>query len=306
MFNFFENRSLKIFFSSILLFFELLKNRNVVILSFQANLYAILIAKLFNVKIIIRLNSSISGWLSQNFKKKLFRTIYQLSDLVIVNSNEFKKELWNKLKIRSYCIYNPLNKNTIISKSKYKIKSNPFKIKGALRIINVGRLVDQKDHLTLLKSICSIKKILKVELVIIGSGVNKIKLKHFIENNGLTKSVKILDFKENPFPFIRLSELFILTSRYEGLPNVLLESMVLKKSIISSDCPTGPKEILENGKNGMLFKVGSHKELTKKIIEYSKNKKKFKKKTEPAFNSLYKYDLKSNLNEYYFQISKLC
>ena len=81
---------------------------------------------------------------------------------------------------------------------------------------------------------------------------------------------------------------------------------VLKKSIISSDCPTGPKEILENGKNGMLFKVGSHKELTKKIIEYSKNKKKFKKKTEPAFNSLYKYDLKSNLNEYYFQISKLC
>ena len=305
LFNFFDNRTLKIIFSGILLFFELLKSKNVIIFSFQANLYAILIAKLFKIKVIIRLNSSPSGWLSQKWKKELFRKIYSLSDLVIVNSNEFKEELWKKLRIKSYCIYNPLNKKTIIKKSNYKIKNNPYKIKNALRIINIGRLVDQKDHFTLLKSICSIKKSLKVEVIIIGNGRNENKLKSFIEKNRLSKIVKILDFKQNPFPFIKLSELFILTSRYEGLPNVLLEAMTLKKFIISSNCPTGPREILNNGKNGMLFKVGSHKELTRKIIKYSKNKSRYNIKAKIAINTLDKYDLKVNLNEYYFQILKL-
>lgn len=305
LFNFFENRSLKIFFSSILLFFELLKNKDAIVLSFQANLYAILIAKLFKIKIIIRLNSSPSGWITQSWKKLLFKKIYLLSDLVIVNSNEFKKELWNRLKVKSCCIYNPLNKSFIIRKSKYKIKNNPFRIKGALKIINIGRLVDQKDHLTLLKAICLLKRILKVELIIIGNGQNEIKLKNFIKKNGLIKNVKILDFKENPFPFIKLSELFILSSRYEGLPNVLLEAITLKKFIISSDCPTGPKEILDNGKKGMLFKVGSEKDLKKKIITYSKNKNKFKNKTQQAFKSLDRYNFKINLNKYYFQILKL-
>ncbi len=305
LFNFFKNRYLKILFSCVLLFIELLKNKDVIILSFQANLYAILIAKFFRVKIIVRLNSSPSGWLSKNWKKRLFKKIYSLSNLIIVNSYEFQKELWTRLKLKSYCIYNPLDKNIIIKKSKYKIKNNPFKIKGALKIVNLGRLVDQKDHLTLLKSICSIQKKIKVELIIIGSGQNENKLKSFIKKNELTKIVKILEFKDNPYPIIKLSELFVLTSKYEGLPNVLLESIVLKKFIISSDCPTGPKEILDYGKRGILFKVGSHRELTKKILEYSKNKKKLRKKTKIAFNSLYKYDFKKNLNKYYFQIINL-
>ena len=71
--------------------------------------------------------------------------------------------------------------------------------------------------------------------------------------------------------------MFILTSTFEGLPNVLLETLVLKKFIISSKCQTGPSEILLNGNGGLLFKVKNHKQLAKKIIFYTKNKNKCKK-----------------------------
>ncbi len=302
--NFLQNRSLKILFSSLLLFFELLKNRNVIVLSFQANLFAILVAKFFRTKVIIRLNSSPSGWLYKNWKRNLFRAIYSLSDLIIVNSYEFKRELWKKHKIKSYCIYNPLNKSEIIKKSKMKLKINPYKIKGALKILNIGRLVDQKDHLTLLKSICLIKQKIKVELIILGDGINKSKLEDFIVENKLEKIVKIMSFKKNPFPYLRLSELFVLTSKYEGLPNVLLEAMVLKKFIISSNCPTGPNEILDRGNNGILFKTGSYKLLAKKIIEYSKNKKRFRKKIQNSYGTLNRYNFNVKLNEYFIQVKR--
>ena len=64
---------------------------------------------------------------------------------------------------------------------------------------------------------------------------------------------------------MKQTNLFVLSSKFEGLPNVLLESLVLKKFIISSDCRTGPKEILLNGKGGLLFKVGDYKMLEKRI-----------------------------------------
>ena len=80
----------------------------------------------------------------------------------------------------------------------------------------------------------------------------------------MQKFVKIVGYKENPYPYIKASNLFILSSRYEGLPNVLLESIALKKFVISSNCPTGPSEILDKGKGGLLFKVGDYHDLEKK------------------------------------------
>ena len=100
------------------------------------------------------------------------------------------------------------------------------------------------------------------------------------------------------------SDLFILSSNYEGLPNVLLEAAVLKKFIISSDCPTGPKEILKNGKYGYLFKVGDHNQLKKKILLFFKNRKNLKKKSENLNKSLNRFDEKNNLNFYLNLINK--
>ena len=92
--------------------------------------------------------------------------------------------------------------------------------------------------------------------------------------------------------------MFILSSKYEGLPNVLLESLILNKYVISSNCRTGPKEILLNGKGGDLFKVGDYKNLSKLIINFNLRKKINKKKLKYAKNQLYRFDYNVNLKKY--------
>lgn len=83
------------------------------------------------------------------------------------------------------------------------------------------------------------------------------------------------------------------------MPNVLLEAICLKKFIISSNCPTGPREILYNGKGGLLFKSKNHKELAKKIIYFQKNKKKCLMMSKISQAGLERFNFKKNLNKYY-------
>tara|TARA_B100001964_G_C14154432_1_gene563608 strand:+ start:207 stop:1301 length:1095 start_codon:yes stop_codon:yes gene_type:complete len=284
----------------------IIKKENAIILSFQANLYCILISKLFNTKIIIRSNASPSGWSKNFLKKKLFKLILGLADTIIVNSKDFKKEFRKKFNLQTVMIYNPLNKKEIIKLSKKKINLPFFESKNALKLINIGRFTDQKDQLTLLKSVNELKEKINFRLLIIGRGTNFQKLNKFINSNKMNKIVKILQFKENPFPYLKKADLFLLTSKFEGLPNVLLEAATLKKIIISTDCPTGPKEILKNGKYGFLCNVGDYMQISKKIV-YCKttNKKTLNRITSLAYNALDRFDYEFNLNKYYLEIKKL-
>ena len=147
------------------------------------------------------------------------------------------------------------------------------------------------------------KKKLNFKIVLIGRGALKNKLLDFIQINNLKNKIKLIDFQNNPFKFIKKSDLFILSSKFEGLPNVILEAMVLKKFVISSDCPTGPKEILLNGKGGFLFKTGSAKDLGEKIMFYANNKKKLMPKIIFSYKNLNWFDYNKNLNKYYSLIN---
>ena len=297
--NFSENLNIRIKY--LICLYELYKylksNKNSVVLSFQANIYCIIICKLLNIKVIVRSNSSPLGWYHNDLKKFIYRRIIKLADKVIVNSLDFKKQMETKFKIKVENIYNPLNVDEIKKKSKRKINYNFFK-KG-FKIINIGRLTDQKDQITLLKSINLLKGKIKVKLLILGSGIEQNNLKNYIKKNNLGNYVKIKNFLDNPYPYILKSDLFILSSKYEGLPNVLLEAAVLKKFIISTDCPTGPKEILLNGKGGYLFNVGDYKKLSKLILIFLKNRNHLKNKINYTYKSLARYDLKRNLMKYY-------
>jgi glycosyltransferase involved in cell wall biosynthesis len=293
-----KNRSIKYIICIFFLFINFLKDKKFYVFCFQGNIICTLFCKFFGIKIIIRPNSSPSGW-SKNFLKKiLFSKVLKLANRTIVNSIEFKKELKNHFDLESKCIYNPLNKNEIKKLSKKKIKFNFFK-KNYVNIISVGRLVYQKDHITILKSINDLKNKSKLRLLIIGEGDQKHKLTNFIKKNNLNNIIKIKDRMENPFPYISKSQIMILSSHFEGLPNVLLEGLALKKFIISSDCPTGPKEILDNGKGGFLFKIGNHLELSKIILSYEKNYNLFVKKKNFSQKRLDRFDYKKNLDQYF-------
>ena len=164
-------------------------------------------------------------------------------------------------------------------------------------------MTDQKDHLTLLKAFKIINKKIKSKLLIIGSGKNKEIIKNYISENNLQYSVKLIPFQNNPYNYINAANLFILTSKFEGLPNVLLEALSLKKFVISTNCPTGPSEILLRGKAGYLFEIGNYKQLAKKILIHYKKQRRNRLMTNYGYLSLSKYDYKKNCEKYFNLIS---
>ena len=296
-------RRKKFFVGLFLLFLEILKDRNVLVFSFQGNVYCTLLCKLLGIKVIVRSNSAPEGWSQNMFKFLIFKYVLRSADKVIVNSLEFKKKFKTKFKIHSECIYNPLNKNEIIKKSKIKTKIKFDKKK--LNLINIGRYSDQKDQLTLLKAVNRIKDKIKFNLLLVGRGTEKENLMKYIFKNNLSKQVQLINFQNNPFNLIRSSDIFILSSLYEGLPNVLLESQVLKKFIISSNCPTGPREILLNGKAGFLFEVGDYMKLSNLILNYSKNRRLLSKKILIGYKNLNRFDYNQNLKKYLNVVNSL-
>ena len=291
------SRKSKYFLSIFLLIKEILKNKNIIVFAFQANIYCIIICKLFSIKVIARSNSAPAGWSKNILKRLIFKFFLNLADKVMVNSIQFKRDLKKEFNVNAKCIYNPLNHDEIIKKSKKKSK-NIFTNKKQLKILNIGRFTEQKDQITLLKALNQIKEAIKFEVIIIGRGKLHKKLSEYILKNNLNQFIKIIDFVDNPFPLLKQAELFILSSRYEGLPNVLLEALTLKKFIISSRCPTGPQEILLNGKGGLLFDVGNHNQLANKIIYYKKNKKKCLLMLKHARKKLNRFDYRTNLKKY--------
>ena len=297
-------RITKYIISLYLLFIEYLKNKNLTVFCFQGNILCIIFCKIFNIKIIIRPNSSPSGWSHNLFKKFIFSHTLKLADVIIVNSIKFKNELKKKLNINAECIYNPLNYEEIKKLSKKKINNHFFK-EDSLKIINIGRLVDQKDQITILKAVNYLKNRVNINLLIVGEGDKKDSLIKYINLNNLQKIVKIKSHTKNPYPFIKSSDVFILSSLFEGLPNVLLEAIALNCFVISTDCPTGPSEILDGGKGGLLFKTSNYIDLSNKIITFITNKKKYEKKLKFAHKRLHRFNYELNLNKYFNAVNIL-
>ena len=290
-------RRKKFIVSLFLLLIEIFKDRNLTVFCFQGNIYCTLLCKLFGVKIIVRSNSAPEGWSQNILKFYCFKYIFKFADEIIVNSLDFKRKFKNRFNLKTLCIYNPLNKKEIITKSKIKPKIKFSKKK--INFINVGRFTDQKDQITLLKAINLLKGKINFNLLIVGYGKQRNLLLNYINENNLQKKVKLVSYQTNPYNLIKSSDIFILTSLYEGLPNVLLEAQVLKKFIISSNCPTGPREILLNGKAGYLFKVKNYQILSKLILKILRNKKIMYKKIEIGYKNLDRFNYELNLNKYY-------
>ena len=294
-----QSRIVKYIICLIYLFFYLLTNRSTkLVFAFQANLYAILVSKLTLTKIITRSNSSPSGWSRNPIKKFLYKIIINLADDIMVNSSKFQKEIYQHFNVKAKCIFNPFDKS-LFNKNLLKNKNDYFKKKRSLKILSIGRLTDQKDHLTLLKSVKLINKKLNPEVVIIGKGKNYSILGNYIKENNLSNFVSLVGYNNKPQLSLKKTDIFVLTSKYEGLPNVLLEAQFSKKYIISTDCPTGPREILLNGKAGDLIKVGDYKNLAKLINKFYSRKKIILSKINCGNKYFSRYDYYDNCEKYY-------
>ena len=195
--------------------------------------------------------------------------------------------------------------NLIKTKTKYILRISGLPKYNFLRKV-FWKKFSRNIHKVTCPTEDTIKDKINFKLLIIGRGTNLLKMREFINENQLSKKIKILTFKKNPFPYLKKADLFLLTSKYEGLPNVLLEAISLKKNIVSTNCPTGPREILKNGKFGFLCEVENYKEISKTIITYKKlNRIKKNKIKELAYKSLQRFDYDFNLNKYYLELKKL-
>ena len=174
-----------------------------------------------------------------------------------------------------------------------KIKINTNDISNKIKNYNnyflaVGRLTKQKNYSYL---ISEFNKYLKIDkdgiLLIIGDGEDEKNLKKQIKNNDLSHNIFILNKINNVYPFMKKARALLLSSLWEEVGFVIVEAAFCNLFVISSDCPNGPKEFLENGEAGYLFQSNKKNELKKKIEKFVKEEKNLKKhKIKAKKNSL--------------------
>ena len=167
----------------------------------------------------------------------LIKRLYPHADIVTANSQGNTKDLMSCFKIpKVKTIPNLLDQERIREKisEKAEFRDDTFSF------ITVGRLDKGKNHALLLEAM----KEIKATLYIIGDGVLEGHLKQMIKEMKLEKKVFLLGRKENPYAYLSQADAFVFSSNYEGFPNVLLEALACGLPIISTDCPSGPREIL--------------------------------------------------------------
>jgi len=201
----------------------------------------------------------------------LFRRAYANADAVIVNSRGIKSDLVNNFKLPEgnlYTIYNPLNKEMI---ARMAAEESALAMDAPL-VVSVGRLIYQKGFDTLLHAFRKVRNNCPAKLLILGIGGDKEKLISLVEALNLQTDVRFMGFHHNPFRFMKEATVFCLASRYEGFPNVVLEAMTLGVPTVVTDCPSGPSEILDKGKYGILVPPDNPDALADALIRVLRDK----------------------------------
>ena len=262
------------------------------------------ITKVKGPKHMIFLHGSVKQYfegIRKYFKNSFFNKINRF-DYICTVSEEMRvqlKEIFPNLTNKQVTIYNPIDFETIENKAceRGDLTLDEEELLNSSYICSVGRLDEgQKDFSTLINAYANLKFNNKIseKLVLVGDGPDREKLENLVRELKLENDIIFLGKKSNPYIWMKNSKVFILSSKYEGLPTVLIEALILDAPSISSNCLTGPVEILENGKYGELFNIGNVKELEEKIlitlskVEKIKTKEYIKEKFGSGFEVLRK------------------
>jgi glycosyltransferase involved in cell wall biosynthesis len=237
------------------------------------------------------------------FKKFIIKTLmkltYRYSYKIIGNSKDLSKDLSKFVNKKVQTIYSPTNFKKLIQLSEdYKPKNILYE-EHKIKLLSVSRFTKRKDLITLLKAFKIINsKHHNIELILIGYGPELNSIKQYIKKHNLKNNIFLISYKDNPYPYFLISDLYIMPSLYEGCPNSIIEATALNLPVISSNCNSGPSEILLNGKGGFIFEKRNYIKLADKIELFIKNKKIFLKKMSIAKKNIIRFDEKRILREY--------
>ncbi len=152
-------------------------------------------------------------------------------------------------------IYNGLDLPTLLSKAQQPVEEEWLRNKSAPVIVACGRLTQVKAQDTLLRAFAGLRRTMPARLVILGEGEEHDALLSLAQELGVAEHVLLPGVVDNPIAWFAESDLFVLSSRSEGLSLVLLEALVAGVPIVSTDCPSGPREVLADGRFGVLVPV---------------------------------------------------
>ena len=164
-------------------------------------------------------------------------------------------------------IYSPVVWPDHAAKAARPVEHPWFDVESVPVILSAGRLTIVKDYATLLRAFAEVVRFRPARLVILGVGPERGNLLELAESLKVSQQVDLPGFKVNPFAYMARSKLFVLSSRYEGFANVLPEAMACGTPVVSTDCRSGPREILEGGKWGRLVPVGDWRTMAEAILE---------------------------------------
>ena len=187
----------------------------------------------------------------------LYRLLGGSADGIVAVSSGVADDLARTAAIarhRITVIHNPVISGDFMERSAAAIDDSWLGPDAAPVLVWVGRLVAQKDPHTLLRAFAGVAP--PARLILLGEGELRPELERLIESLGLAGRVRFAGFQANPLPWIREAHALVLSSRYEGLGNVLVEALGCGTPVISTDCPHGPREILADGRHGALVPVG--------------------------------------------------
>ncbi len=134
-------------------------------------------------------------------------------------------------------------------------------------LLGVGKLEAQKDFPNLIRAFAKVRQVRPARLVILGWGPDRPQLEALVNDLGLEADVDLPGYVQNPYAYMSRASAFILSSAWEGLPTVLIEAMALGIPVVSTDCESGPSEILADGKYGYLTPVGDSEALADAILK---------------------------------------
>lgn len=201
-------------------------------------------------------------------KYLLYRFLFNRADFIVVPSVDMKKDLlkeFNTSQDKIRIIYNPVDLDKIKKLKKEEIEDSRIKACQSY-IVAVGRLEGVKGYTYLLEAYSRIYKKIDEKLVILGTGEDEEKLRSLASKLGIRDHVVFMGFQKNPYKFMNRASIFVLSSLLEGFPNVILEAMACGVPVISTDCLSGPREIITSGQSGILVPPANAEALSKAML----------------------------------------
>ena len=227
----------------------------------HANLAAVLAMRPLQIptRLLLVEHLTMSAYKGTTVKDRLIqplaRWLFKHADAVAAVSHGAARDLEEQLRMPSesvHVLYNPVVDASLEQKRQESLSHSWLDASDQPLVVGIGRLTEQKDFGTLIRAYAQIANPSSCRLVILGEGEERAELEELVRQLGLEERVLLPGFVENPYAWLNRADLFVLSSRWEALPTVLIEALACGVKVVATDCPSGPAEILQDGRWGRL------------------------------------------------------